>query len=262
MANGTRQVRADSPGGTETADRVADVLLLFAQSDKPLGVTQIARTLALSKAVVHRILQSLASRSLVRGVPGGSNYILGPAATTLANKAWSQMDLRTLASPILKRLRDDTRETTTLSVLVGNHRIYLDQYESPQEVKMIVELGPRFALHSGASSRSILAFLPEPFIDEAVRQLGELRPDLDEAEYRQKLATIREKGYAVSHNERNTGAASIAAPFFDGSGNVMGSISSSGPVFRYGEEGHEDHVRLVIRAAQEITAAVGGRSAR
>jgi DNA-binding IclR family transcriptional regulator len=90
-------------------------------------------------------------------------------------------------------------------------------------------------------------------IDNAVDQLREIRPDLDVAEYLQALADIRTKGYAVSMNERGTGAASIAAPIFDAAGNVLGSISSSGPVFRYGEEGHEDHVRLVMEAARAIT---------
>lgn len=249
----TEQIRLGSPGGTESADRVADVLLLFAQTDRPLGVSEIARTLVLSKAVVHRILQSLTTRSLTWVVPGESTYILGPAATTLSMKAWSQLDLRSLAAPILRKLRDDTRETTTLSVLVGHQRMYLDQYESPQEVKMVVDLGPRFPLHSGASSRAILAHLPQPVIDNAVAQLQEIQPNLDVADYQQGLADIRKDGYAVSLNERGTGAASIAAPFFDSAGNVLGSISSSGPVFRYGEEGHEDHVRLVIDASQAIT---------
>jgi DNA-binding IclR family transcriptional regulator len=253
MSTGTERIRLGSPGGTESADRVADVLLLFAQTDRPLGVSEIARTLVLSKAVVHRILQSLTTRSLTWAVPGESTYILGPAATTLSMKAWSQLDLRSLAAPILRKLRDDTRETTTLSVLVGHQRMYLDQYESPQEVKMVVDLGPRFPLHSGASSRAILAHLPQPVIDNAVAQLQEIRPNLDVADYQKGLADIREVGYAVSLNERGTGAASIAAPFFDTAGNVLGSISSSGPVFRYGEEGHEDHVRLVIDAAHAIT---------
>ena len=244
--------------GTESADRVADVLLLFAQSDHPLGVSRIARSLSLSKAVVHRILQSLTSRSLLQVVPGDSTYILGPAAISLSAKAWSQMDVRTIAAPILRRLREQTRETTTLSVLVGHQRIYLDQFESPQEVKMVVELGPRFPLHSGASSRSILALLPEPFIEEAVRHLAAADPDFDADAYRDELEQVRAKGFAVSMNERNTGAAAIAAPFVDAAGNVMGSISSCGPIFRYGEEGHEDHVRMVINAARAITAALAG----
>lgn len=251
----TGSPRTESSGGTESADRVADVLLLFAQSDQPLGVTQIGRSLGLSKAVVHRILQSLSSRSLVQAARG-SSYVLGPAASTLTAKAWSQLDIRSLASPVLRRLRDETRETTTLSVLAGHQRVYLDQYESPQEVKMVVELGQRLALHSGASSRVILAHLPEVFIDEAVAQLRRLHPDLDAEAYVANLATIRERGCASSSDERGTGAASIAAPFFDATGNVLGSISSSGPVSRYGENGHEEHVHLVVTAARSITAAL------
>ncbi|WP_435741900.1 IclR family transcriptional regulator [Nocardioides sp. SYSU DS0663] len=260
MTSKAERTRLSGYGGTESADRVADVLLLFAQADRPLGVTEIARTLSLSKAVVHRILQSLTSRSLVLALAENSTYALGPAAATLSMKAWSQLDLRSLAAPILRKLRDDTRETTTLSVLVGHQRIYLDQFESPQEVKMVVDLGPRLPLHSGASSRVILAHLPQAVIDHAVEQLLEVDPDVDAEDYLRRLAEIRRSGYAVSLNERGTGAASIAAPFFDAAGNVLGSISSSGPVFRYGEEGHEDHVRLVISAARAITAQLGSRA--
>jgi DNA-binding IclR family transcriptional regulator len=249
---------AETSSGTEAADRVADVLLLFARSDSPLGVSKIARSLALSKAVVHRILQSLVSRSLVQVVPGGSTYVLGPAAMGLSARAFSQVDVRSVASPILRHLRDVTRETTTLSVLVGNQRVYLDQFESPEEVKMVIEIGPRYPLHSGASSRAILAFVPDSLIEDAIGQLRALRPEFDESVYRADLDEIRKRGYATSLNERNTGAASIAAPFFDAAGNVMGSISSSGPAFRYAIEEHDEHAALVIDAAKAITQRLRG----
>jgi DNA-binding IclR family transcriptional regulator len=243
-------------GGTEAADRVADVLLLFARSDEPLGVSGIARSLGLSKAVVHRILQSLLSRSLVQPVPDRSTYQLGPSAIGLGTRAWSQLDVRTVAAPILKQLRDRTRETTTLSILVGRHRIYLDQFESPQEIKMVIEIGPRFALHSGASSRSILAYLPPAFAAEATRELARLRDDFDPEAFAAELAETRRRGWTASHNERGTGGASIAAAFFDGVGNALGSISVSGPVFRYPGEHEAEHAALVVDAAERITEAL------
>ncbi|MGB3764041.1 MAG: IclR family transcriptional regulator [Ornithinimicrobium sp.] len=249
--------RDTSTGGTTSADRVADVLLLFSQAERPLGVSEVARALGLSKAVVHRILQSLSTRSLLRLAPRGSGYLLGPAATTLAIRAWSQMDVRAFAAPVLRSLRLITRETITLSVLVGHQRIYLDQYQSPQEIKMVVELGHRYPLHSGASSRAILAFLPESFAEEARRQLEVSRPGVDVEAYL-ALATTRELGYATSLDERGTGAASIAAPFFDAADNVMGSISSSGPVSRYGPERHRQDVGPVVEAARELTADLRG----
>lgn len=251
--------RPASPG-TEAADRVADVLLLFARSDASLGVSGIARDLSLSKAVVHRILQSLLSRSLVQVVPGQVTYRLGPAAIGLGTRAWGQLDVRSVAAPILKRLRDQTRETTTLSILVGRHRIYLDQFESPQEIKMMIEIGPRFALHSGASSRAILAHLPSTYVAEAVRELHRERPGFNEAAYTAELEATRHRGWTTSSNERGTGSASIAAPFFDSAGNALGSISASGPVFRYPGDHLPDHASLVVSAAEQITEAL--RSAR
>src|SRR3954468_21774266 len=127
--------------GTEAASRVADVLLMFASGPSALGVSEIARELRLSKAVVHRILQSLASRSLVSADPGTREYRLGPGAIALGARALRDFDLRSAARPTLRRLRDLTRETTTLSALLGDARLYLDQYESLQEIKMTVPLG-------------------------------------------------------------------------------------------------------------------------
>ncbi|MGH3379398.1 MAG: helix-turn-helix domain-containing protein, partial [Actinoallomurus sp.] len=56
--------------GTETADRVADILLAFVDGPRTLGVSAVARDVGVSKAVVYRVLQSLASRGLVE--PTGS----------------------------------------------------------------------------------------------------------------------------------------------------------------------------------------------
>src|SRR6476469_791348 len=87
------------PAGTEAAARVADVLLMFANGPDALGVSEIARELQLSKAVVHRILQSLASRSMVRTDPGTREYRLGPGAIALGARALRGLDLRSAAQP-------------------------------------------------------------------------------------------------------------------------------------------------------------------
>ncbi|WP_072690347.1 IclR family transcriptional regulator [Rhodococcus marinonascens] len=261
---------AETSSGTESADRVADVLMAFAQSDRALGVSEIARSLQLSKSVVHRILQSLASRALVQPVAGESTYSLGPAAIGFGPKAWSQLDIRSLASPVLRSLRAQTRETATLSLLVGNRRIYLDQYESPQEVKMVVEIGPQYPLHSGASSRAILAFLPHHFAVESLQDLRDTTPDVPDVDvyadaFFARLDEIRENGYATSINERNTGAASIAAPFFDSADQVLGSVSSSGPAFRYSstaDDEHAIHIHQVVSAARSITRILEDLAAR
>jgi len=246
--------------GTEAAARVADVLLMFASGPAALGVSEIARELGLSKAVVHRILQSLASRSLVRADPETRGYRLGAGAIALGARAMRGFDLRTAARPTLRRLRDLTRETTTLTVLVQDSRVYLDQYESPQEVKMTVGLGRRWPLHAGASGRAMLAFLPEEQIEHVIAGgLTAMTPEtiVDPDGLRRQLAATRSVGWATSRGERQQGAGSVAAPVFGMDGEVVGSISVCGPLARFDRETVEHYVPLVCSAAAEISTAMG-----
>ncbi len=246
--------------GTEAADRVADVLTLFAHGSASVGVSEIARELELSKAVVHRILQSLASRSFVTVNPDTREYRLGPAAVALGARALRDVDLRRVARPVLRRLRDDTDETTTLSELVDDTRVYLDQIESRQEVKMTVELGRPHPLHAGASSRVILAFLPAERVKRIIDAgLPALTSDTIASAHalRRELAEVRRTGYAASHNERQLGAASVAAPVFNVEGEVVGSLSVCGPVSRFDDAATARYAPVVIAAAEEVSRALG-----
>ena len=59
--------------------------------------------------------------------------------------------------------------------------------------------------------------------------------------------------------------AEIAAPFFDAAGHVLGSVSSSGPAFRYSSTADDDHVAhagQVLAAARAITQSLEARAAR
>ena len=255
---------AEAPGagvvGTEAASRVADVLLMFTRGPNAMGVTEIARELGLSKAVVHRILQSLAARSLVRTDPSTREYRLGPGAIALGARAMRDFDLRQAAQPTLRRMRDITNETTTLSARLQDSRIYLDQFESPQEIKMTVELGRPYPLYAGASSRAILAYLPGETVERVIQTgLHRLTPETirNPRELRRRLAETRSSGYAISRGERQVAAGSVAAPVFDIDGGVIGSISVCGPVDRFDDAAVARYLPVVRSAAAEISRALG-----
>lgn len=254
-------VSAGIDAGTTSATRVADVLLLFLDSnDTSLGVTTIARRLGLSKAVVHRILVSLVSRGLLVPDRGTRRYRLGPAAAAVGARALRELDPRTIALPVLRRLRDATRETTTLSLVVGDWRVYVEQVESPQEIRMLVEIGRRFPMHAGASSKAILAWLPE---EDQARLLSLPLPPLtartitDVDLLRQELYRIRAEGVATSSGERQAGAASVAAPLLGLDGHAVGAISVCGPVERFGAEQTRSYRALVRDAARDVSGRLG-----
>lgn len=257
--SGTIARRPVPAQGTESAARVADVLLTVATSPDPIGVTHISRALGLSKAVVYRILQSLESRHLVRFHEGERVYGLGRSALALGARALRQQDLRAAALPILRRLQKLTGETTTVSALTGTSRIYLDQVVSNRELKMMVEIGRAFPLHAGSSSKAILAFAPadlrEHVLDNELTQLT-TRTIVDTRSLEEELDRIARMGVAVSRGERQHGAGSVAAPIFGPDEDVVGSISVCGPINRFDSQTFRRYAPLVKKAAQDISNVV------
>lgn len=256
---------AEPTAGTESTSRVADVLLLFTDGPATVGVSWIARELGLSKAVVHRILQSLAGRGFVALDPASREYRLGPAAAALGARALRDSDLRTAALSLLRELRDATGETATLTTPVPGGRVYLDQVEGLHEIKMTVELGRRFPLHAGSSGKCMLAFLPEADREALLAEpLPALTPStvVDADALREQLALIARRGYASSAGERQRDAGSIAAPVFGFSGEVIGAISVCGPKFRVTEE-FVDRIAPEVKAvAARISQRMGWRDPR
>lgn len=252
----------ESAAGTEGALRVADVLLLFTDGPSTLGVSRIARELGLSKAVVHRILQSLATRGMVMFDADHREYRLGPTAAALGARALRDSDLRTAALPLLRELRDATSETATLTSLVPHGRVYLEQVEGTHEIKMTVELGRRFPLHAGSSGKCMLAALPEPSRAAIFTEpLAALTPNTvtDPDRIRSELAEIARRGYATSGGERQADAGSVAAPVFDVSGEVIGAISVCGPRYRVTDGFVEQIAPRVVEVAEGISRRMGWR---
>jgi DNA-binding IclR family transcriptional regulator len=242
--------------GTQNAGRVADVLLAVAASPEPIGVSAVGRQLGLSKAVVHRILRSLVSRALVTSDSARGTYRLGPAGAAIGARALAALDIRRIAMPVLRALQADTQETTTLSVLIGDQRTYLDQVVSHHEIRMMVELGTFWPLHAGSSGKAILAFAPPDVQERSLA--GPLarftRSTVTDVEdLRRELERVRRRGVAVSRGERQPGAASVAAAIFGIDETAIGSISVCGPADRFDAEAAELVAPRVSSAAARIT---------
>lgn len=228
-------------------------------SPEALGVTQIARDLDLPKAVAFRILKDFATAGYLSFDEGSKLYALGREAFSLGLTALQSMDIPTIARPYMEELVRRTSETATLSIRQGWSRVYLDQVESPREIRMSVSLGSRHSLHAGSSSKAILAAMSEEEISAFFEMAGSLALTENGVELgalRAEIASIRKRGYAVSLGERQAGAGSVAAPLYTVSGTVWGSISLCGPINRFHADACAENGELVAAAAREISRGV------
>ena len=68
---------------------------------------------------------------------------------------------------------------------------------------------------------------------------------------------MREQGYAVAVDELEEGLTAVAAPIRNAHGDVIASMSVSGPTFRLSEERVEDVVPQLVEAAAEVSHRLG-----
>jgi IclR family acetate operon transcriptional repressor len=243
---------------------LAVIDIISKRAPETLGVSTIARELALPKAVAHRILKELVSDGFLSFDERTKQYRLGPGALAVGLAALRSLDVPEIARRHLVELVRATGETATLSVRQGWSRVYIDQVLSPHEIRMSVSLGTSHPLHSGSSSKAILAALPDVEVEEylAHHHLEKVTDVTITSEplLREEIAAIRRRGYAVSMGERQPGAGSVAAPILISSGQVFGSISLCGPQDRFRGSGVADtHGARVAAAAAQVSAEIGFR---
>jgi DNA-binding IclR family transcriptional regulator len=241
--------------------RALDVLSLFGSTDAPtLGVTEVAVELGLSKAVVHRILTALRVTGFVELDEATHRYKLGPQIVALGLRYLDRLDARGVVHEAIVRLSAETNETVTFSVRAGFERVYIDQVTPDRDVKMVVQLGKSFPLHTGGSSKALLAFMDEADQQQYLEshQLVALtsRSITDPAQLRREIATIKKRGYASSLGERDESAGSVAAPIFGYTGSLVGVISVSGPIERFRSE-IEEAAEALLRTVADVSRRLG-----
>ncbi|HEX6988399.1 MAG TPA: IclR family transcriptional regulator [Bacillota bacterium] len=240
-------------------------LLDVLEQEEPLGLTELARRVGMPKPTAYRLLNSLVETGLVRwtarGQNGAGGYGLGYRLLELGNVMAERIDLRRLALPTMRALRDQTGDTVHLVVRDGLDAVYIEKVDSQAPIRLYTRVGRRLPLHVGACPRTLLAYA-EPEVVEQVLS-GPLHPITEAtitrpAELRRALEVTRRSGYTVGYGEAMPGTYAIAAPIYDHQGQVAAVVSVGGPV-RHAEDNLDRLIDQVRGAALEISRQLGYR---
>jgi DNA-binding IclR family transcriptional regulator len=256
------------PGGdgasVQSVDRALTVLQLLA-SDGELGVTEIARRLAVHKSTAFRLVATLESHGLVEQCDN-SRYRLGVGILRLAGATRGRLDLVQESRPYTTALAERVGETVNVVILAGTETLYLDQVSGPSTLQTHNWTGARNPLHATANGRVLLAHLPagdrEALLALLLGEDGTLgaltaHTLVDPDELRRRLTETVARGYAVSVDELEDGLTAIAAPIRGSDGGVVASVSLSGPSFRLPPDRVQAVVADLVDAAAQISAGMG-----
>ena len=207
------------------------VLEALAAAGKPVRLTEIARGLGEAKARIHRHLTTLKHAGLVDQDRTTDYYRLGWKLVHLGQAAADQFEIRRLAEPYMRKLRDLSRQTVVLSVPANGEAMVADVLESANLVTISVRRGMRLPAHASAQGRIVLAFAP-PETQRRVlaRKLTAFtsRTLTNPVGLRRRLARIREELYEAAPGETLLGISTLAAPILDHDDTLVGVIAMVG----------------------------------
>ena len=222
---------------SQTLERALTILDFV--SEEPRHIGEIAKFLEVHHSTALRLLHSMRKYDFVYELPN-HQYRLGAAVFRLGFRALDALDLRSIARPFMVELNEKTMETVHLGVLEQGDVVYIDKVEAQYAVRMHSRLGAVAAMHCTGVAKGILAFLPPQQRSELLNgiQLDRRTPHtiVDLAALEAELAESRERGYARDYEENELGIHCIAAPIFNGFGEVEGAISLSTPTSRIDKE--------------------------
>ncbi len=246
------------PADTGTVARAVAVLRAVAESGDGTQIKRISADLRLPASTVHRLLDLLIREGMVERDEEAPTYRAGREFLRLSSVVASRHPLQAIAAPLLEQAVAALNETAYLCLyLPREHRLtFAAHVESTHPLGYRVRSHEPQTLLTGASGRSILAFLPPDEVGAVFAREGLAGP-VDAAP---DLAAIRARGYALSLGQRIAGAVGIFAPVFGPGGRVTGSLGFTIPEQRFDPAREAEFAHEACRLAAELSAGLGYRA--
>jgi DNA-binding IclR family transcriptional regulator len=249
---------SDAPPGVQSVDRALTILAILARLGEA-GVTEIAGELGVHKSTAFRLVATLESHGMVEQNEDRGKYRLGVGVLRLAGATTARLDVVQESRSIVRKLAADTGETVNIAVMSDRSVLYLDQVSGKSALQAHNWVGQHIPLHATSNGKVLLSGLSPDEVDARLPRLPSYTAGTvtTRARLRRELLEVRQQGYAVATDELEVGLTAIAAPIRNAHGDVIASISVSGPTFRMPQERVDEVVAQVVEAAREVSYRLG-----
>ncbi len=233
-----------------------EVLRLIVGSNRSLGVTEIAKTLSLSKSTVFGILKALQDAGFIAKSKTTKKYAIGQELFKLSKIVLQGDVLTTIARPFLERLVELVDETVFLCAREENVVKVLDTIETSKKLKISSPIGTKFPITSAAFCKVFLSTMSNKEARNLLKDNGlpQYTPNsiTDIDRYLEEIETVRQRGYSLDFEEYHMGVRGIATLIY-AKGYPLTSISILGFTGSMAEDQLSDMARHLMNTAKEIS---------
>lgn len=225
-------------------------------------MSQLSHLLDLPKATVSRLCSTLIKYDFLGYNQESKQYSLGLKLFELGSIVFSSFSLRRVASHHLTELQSKLGKTVFLGVLQDCELLYIDKKEDfKNPIRFASDIGTRRPPYFGMLGQALMAFLPDKEVDRLLQKcplIPSTRKSITkEREFRDKLRTVREQGFAIDEETALEGITGVAAPIRDFTNRVVAAVGVGFISLSEDSKGLKKIVKDVLRTAHTISQELG-----
>jgi DNA-binding IclR family transcriptional regulator len=258
--------RRGAPAGrtVQSLERAFQILETIVAREEPMSLAELSRATGLHTSTTFHLIKTLIVLGYVRQ-DDARRYRIGPRLFMQAAGAFNEVALVNLATPHLKRLADETGETTHLAVWADSGIAVIAKVDARSSIRSSERVGLIRPAYCTAIGKVLLAALPEDELESYLRrgpfEAYTPKTVTEPAPLREEIRRVATAGMAYDDAEFNHELRCIAAPVRNFTGQTIAAFGISGPVWRVTLKDMQRLSARVAAIAADLSRDLGFRPA-
>jgi len=252
-------------GGLQSIGRAFAILEEVARNRDGITLADLSKRVGLHNSTTFHLVKTMVSLGYIRQIKESKRYRIGRPLFALAASALDEMEMVSMATPVLDDLSRETGESSHFAARMSDTVVVMARTPGPGVFQLTDRVGVVRPAYCTALGKVILAALRPDQLDRYLDRV-ELRPMTSKTitsvqRLRRELQEVRRAGIAFDDGEFNNEVRCAAMPVYDFSGQVVGAIGISGPVWRLSIQALQNKARDLGAAAKRLSDAFGASQA-
>ena len=245
--------------GVQSLGRAFSILEEVARHREGIGLAELSKRVGLHNSTTFH----LAKTGYMRQERDSKRYRVGRPLFALAASALDEIEMVNLATPVLEDLSRETGESGHFAVRMGDAVVVIARTSGTGAFQLTDRVGVVRPAHCTALGKIILASLRPDQLKRFLERV-ELKPSTkksvtDQSVLLREITEIRRTAIAFDDGEFNPEVRCVAVPVYNFTGEVIGALGISGPIWRMSDQVLQSRAKLVQTAASRLSTEFGAR---
>jgi len=249
------------PGSIQSLARASAILREVVGHRDGIGLAQLGKAVGLHSSTAFHLVRTLVSLGYVRQDEVTKAYRVGPLVFELASSAFDETEMASVSAPYLHELAMRTGETSHFAIRTGNDVIVVAKSDGTGAFRIAERTGITRPAHATALGKILLAAMTPDNLDLFLARimLHPLTPRTITQPERLKLEieSIRRTGIADDEGEFHPEIRCVAVPVSNFSGQVVGALGISTPIWRLSLNDLQDKATTLRAVAEQLSSSFG-----